>query len=62
MKLYYKKTRFGYLWIYWVAHNGFGLCPRLAINKVINDIHFRFKFTWYKLQAYLAYNSKYDRL
>lgn len=62
MKLYYKHTKLGNLWIYWVAHNGFGLRPRLSVNKVINGVHFRFNFTWYKLEAYLAYNPKYDRL
>lgn len=58
MKLFYKHIKKGHLWVYWVAHNGFGLLPRLTINKVKHDILFRFCFTWYKLEAYLADKPK----
>lgn len=54
MKIYYKHTKRGNLWINWVNHNGFGLKPRLKINWTYNGILFRFIFEWWKLEAYLA--------
>lgn len=61
MKLYYKHTPKGNLWIYWVRHNGFGKRPRLKINWVYNGRLFRFIFTWWKLEAYLSTSAKREQ-
>lgn len=56
-KAHFKKSD---SWMYccWVKHNGFGLKPRLRINKTFQGIPFYFLFTWWKLEWYWAKSRK----
>ena len=50
---YFKRTD-SYMWIDWVAHNGFGLLPTLKINTTFQGVNFYFLFMWWKFQWYWA--------
>ena len=53
-KYYFKKSDSN-MWAYWVAHDGFGLRPRLKVNYTdIGGIYFYFIFTWWKFEWYWA--------
>lgn len=48
---HFKKTD-SYLWLTMVAHDGFGMRPRLAIRKRDHDQYFYFQFSWWRFHFY----------
>ena len=53
------KSSDSWMHINWVKHGGFGLIPRLQVNK--NDaVYIYFIFTWWKLNWYWVGKRKDD--
>ena len=55
------KSSDSWMHIDWVKHDGFGLIPRLQVNK--NDsVYIYFSFTWWKLNWYWVGKRKENKL